>query len=741
MKWILPVDRITAKDRRRVGGKTYSLHRLHAAGMPVPKTVCITTDAYNAFLDRTGLRERIQLELHRKDLGDMRWEEIWDCATRIRNLFLRPPLPAELENALSGFLQDTFSDGPAAVRSSAPDEDAAAHSFAGLHASYLNIRGAASILKQVRKVWASLWSDAALLYRQELGLDIEKSAMAVIVQELIEGDVSGVTFTRAPQRRTIGVVEAVYGLNAGLVDGAVEPDRWIIGRKDGAVREHRETVREQQVSLSAAGGVHLQAVSRRRQTVPPLTDEQVGVLFQCCLKIEAKLGRAQDVEWTRRRDEFIFLQARPVTTDRGQGDQRSWYLSLHRSFENLQSLRTRIEKERIPEMKAVARKLADQDLRAMDDAALTAEIQRRWKINQDWVDIYWAEFIPFAHGVRLFGRMYNDAVHPDDPFEFVELLTDSGMVSMNRNRSLERMATLVAERPQLADFLQAEVFEQLPEDFAAELRTFLDQYGDLSCGVSGATGCDTDLGALANILRELAARPEALRPDPAAATRSPSHKKRRFLDRFQGAERDRARRMLDLARASYRLRDDDNIHLGRIEAGLIAAMQEGHRRLEASTADHGDNPDRGRLREILNDIRPPGKSAANGGPHRQASQSLRARQIVGQPAGPGIANGRARVIRNREDLARFKSGEILVCDAIDPNMTYVIPLVAGIVERRGGMLIHGAIIAREYGLPCVTGVPDAVDRIQTGDGITVDGFLGIVTIDARDADFRRAPDR
>jgi pyruvate,water dikinase len=733
MNWILPVDRITAKDRRRVGGKTYSLHRLHAAGMPVPKTICITTDAYHAFVDDTGLRERIQLELHRKDLGDMRWEEIWDCATRIRNLFLRPPLPAELEKALTGFLQDAFSDRPTAVRSSAPDEDAASHSFAGLHASYLNIRGAASILKQIRKVWASLWSDAALLYRQELGLDIEKSAMAVIVQELIEGDVSGVTFTRAPQRRTVGVVEAVYGLNAGLVDGAVEPDRWIIGRKDGAVREHRESTREQQVSLSAAGGVHLQAVSRRWQPVPPLTEKQVGALFQCCLQIETKLGRAQDVEWTRRRDEFIFLQARPVTTDRGEGDQRSWYLSLHRSFENLQSLRTRIENERIPAMEAVARKLADQDLDALDDAELTAEIQRRWKINQEWVDIYWAEFIPFAHGVRLFGRMYNDAVHPDDPFEFVELLTDSGMVSMNRNRSLERMATLVAKRPQLADLLQAEAFEQLPEDFAAELRTFLDQYGDLSCGVSGAAGCDTDLAALANILRELAARPEALRPDQAAATQSQARKKRRFLDRFQGAERDRARRVLELARASYRLRDDDNIHLGRIEAGLITAMQEGHRRLQASAAGHHDNPDRGRLLEVLHDIRPPGKSAANGSAHRKAPQSLRARQIVGQPAGPGIANGRARVIREREDLARFKSGEILVCDAIDPNMTYVIPLVAGIVERRGGMLIHGAIIAREYGLPCVTGVPDAIDRIQTGDGITVDGFLGIVTVDARDA--------
>jgi len=104
------------------------------------------------------------------------------------------------------------------------------------------------------------------------------------------------------------------------------------------------------------------------------------------------------------------------------------------------------------------------------------------------------------------------------------------------------------------------------------------------------------------------------------------------------------------------------------------------------------------------------------------------RQITGQPAGPGLAQGRARVIHQHTDVADFKRGEIIVCDGVDPNMTFIMPLAAGIVERRGGMLIHGAIIAREYGLPCVTGVADATSRIRNGQSITVDGYLGIVTI-------------
>jgi pyruvate,water dikinase len=85
-------------------------------------------------------------------------------------------------------------------------------------------------------------------------------------------------------------------------------------------------------------------------------------------------------------------------------------------------------------------------------------------------------------------------------------------------------------------------------------------------------------------------------------------------------------------------------------------------------------------------------------------------------------------VENERELFAFKAGEILICDAIDPNMTFVVPLASGIVERRGGMLIHGAIIAREYGLPCVTGIPRATELIHTGDSLVVDGHLGIVTI-------------
>jgi pyruvate,water dikinase len=203
--------------------------------------------------------------------------------------------------------------------------------------------------------------------------------------------------------------------------------------------------------------------------------------------------------------------------------------------------------------------------------------------------------------------------------------------------------------------------------------------------------------------------------------------KSNFLSHFEGEQKAEAAELLELGRASYRLRDDDNIYLGRIEGHMLAAIDQGRRRIEKR-----DTLDAQRINteELIKALEDPSYVPKEYHTAKTATSDdeLKARQLIGQPAGSGIAKGKARVILDPSDLFDFKSKEILVCDAVEPQMTFVVPLSAGIVERRGGMLIHGAIIAREYGLPCVTGIPDATSLIQTGDQLTVDGYLGIVII-------------
>ncbi len=726
MNYMLALREIDDRDRKEVGGKALSLARLSRIGMNVPEAYCVKAAVYRAFISAAGLKERILLEISRKPFGDMRWEELWDASLRIRNMFLQTPLPPEMTQALRLSIEETFGDKAVVVRSSAPGEDSGETSFAGLHESYVNVRGPEAILEHMRLVWASLWSDAALLYRQELGLDIEKSSMAVLIQEIVNGDRSGVAFGKNPHDGAQAVIEAVYGLNTGLVDGTVEPDRWILDRRTGKILSHRPVVREKSVR-PASEGIRLEPLAPALSEKPPLNEDEIGSIFGRVCRAEEHFGAPQDVEWTYRGDELFILQSRPITTVSSESseDRRPWHLSLRRSFENLKALRTRIEEELIPAMTDDADRLADVDYTMLSDAQLADEIARRRDMREHWISVYWSDFIPFAHGMRLFGQFYNDRVKPEDPYEFMDLLGSGSLQSLERNQQLEAMAQMIREDPSLAFRLREGTVDE-GGDFQRRLDAFIRQFGDLSCSIGEQTQCLQGPQGIIRILLTMASRQPVNRR---RVSHDLSTLTSGFLSRFEGKEREFAAELLDLGRASYRLRDDDNIYLDRIEREVIAAAEEGRRRIEKRCSMKVDSSDPDEIMRALQDPHyiPAKRSAAE---EIQPSSGLKLRQIVGQPAGPGITKGKARVILSPSDIFAFESGEILVCDAIEPTMTFVVPLASGIIERRGGMLIHGAIIAREYGIPCVTGIPDATSLIRTGDVVTVDGYLGIVIVGA-----------
>jgi len=589
------------------------------------------------------------------------------------------------------------------------------------------VRGISSILDHIRRVWASLWSDAALLYRQEIGLDVEKSAMAIVLQETVTGNRSGVVFSQNPNDETQVIIESVYGLNQGLVDGRVEPDRWVLDRDKKTVLSHKPAQREHWM-IPSEHGVEIAPLPENLSGRPPLSGQDALDISELANRSEELFKAPQDLEWTIKNDTLYVLQSRPITTlSPGETqDKRAWYLSLHRSVENLKALRATIEETLIPEMKKTANELSEQDIMVLSNGELADEVRRRRKINQHWGNTYWEEFIPYAHGIRLFGQYYNDAVRPDDPYEFMNLLTQTKMASLERNQLMEDLASMVRKDRHLFERLNAGEPLDFDSEFGEKVNQFIEKFGDLSCAVTGGTECATDTRPLFKLLLEMAVNPSSL-----ASRKKPSGARtlqQRFLECFQGPKRKEAEELLDLARSSYRLRDDDNIYLGKIEAQLLRAVKEAK-----SRAERIEN--RGTHKSELDDLKSAIQDLDDGTFNRKASLQkntngikVNPRQLVGQPAGPGLSKGMARVVRQHLDLQDFKHSEILVCDAVDPNTTFVIPLAAGVVERRGGMLIHGAIIAREYGLPCVTGIPDATDLIHTGDEITVDGYLGIVTI-------------
>ncbi len=702
MKLTLSLREITEKDRSHVGGKGFALAAMHRSGLHVPEALCISTEAYQEYVSSTGLLAQMHMELFRKPFEEMRWEEIWDTALRIRNLFAKTPMPSELQRKLKQAIPIRFLKHPVSVRSSAPGEDAAKTSFAGLHESFVNIQGIESILEHIRLVWASLWSDRALLYRQELNLDVEKSTMAVVVQEMVFGERSGVVFGMSPVDEKQSAVEAVYGLNQGLVDGTVEPDRWILDRENGHILKHHPARREK-ILVPEPKGVRLGTLPNKLRNRAPLMDKEVMEVYALAMKAESFFGSPQDAEWTYRKRVLHALQARPITTgSTSSQDQRPWYLSLHRSFDNLRGLRTKIEKELIPQMEKEAHDMSLLDLSNLSDSVLAREIRTRNQVHKEWLETYRRDCIPFAHGMRLFGKIYNDLMKPEDPFQFTALLGGAGMVSVQRNEMLAHLAELLRKDPSN----EACILEGKGDDCKTEvkevLKRVLDQFGDLAWE-KGRLGEDTN--RLLKLILQMASRSDRAKSGTAG---DPIELENEFLSRFEEEQKPYALELLDLARASYRLRDDDNIYLGKIEGQFLAALEEGTRRIDSRSMSRIQSAETDDLLQAVQSEAPARKTGPKARPSgRRKAFSLKSRQIVGQPAGPGMAMGKARVVLDSSDLFNFQKGEILVCDAVDPGMTFVVPLASGIVERRGGMLIHGAIIAREYGIPCVTGVPPA----------------------------------
>ena len=742
--WVIPLSEAPRVDELLIGSKAGKLGRLAARGHRVPEGFCITVNAYEHFVAQAHLTDVIRMELGRKPLNEMRWEEIWDAALRIRSAFSSAPIPQEVADPIRAALESLGTRHPLVVRSSAPGEDSAERSFAGLHESFLNITGAESALDAVRLVWSSLWSDAAILYRKELGLDPARSRMAVVVQQMVIEDCSGVAFGRDPRDQSLDreIIESVPGPCSNLVDGIVDPDRWILRRSSGAVVEYRRGARD--------GSDH---------DPPLLEDRDLSALHTVLGRIERDFGWHPDVEWTGRANRLTLLQARPITTGQTpKDDKREWYLSLRPKSPKLNELRERVAEELIPRLEREGERLAAENLESLDDMKLADAVEQRRDVVEQWRKIYWDEFIPFAHGVRQLAIYYNDAVHPKDPYEFVGLLQGEQMLATRRNRALEELAAELAASPSVRQNLAEAISEERSVDFAGlkdrlvaaaagefaeKLEAFENQFMDLA--YQGERLIDRP-ELIVSVLLEMSSDPgsgsDPRHPSPRPQTKS--ELERCLLTAVGESRRQETLEVLEVGRLSWRLRDDDNLLMGRVESQFLRALRSAAERLRRAGRLLQGQPgekDASALAGVLRDAS--GRVLQLEGPGLERAESEgptgdTPRQLIGQPAAAGVATGLVRKIRGPEDLARFHAREILVCDAIQPSITHLVPLASAIVERRGGMLIHGSIIARELGIPCVNGIPRATEILQDGDLVTVDGYLGIVTVGAAEFELEQA---
>jgi pyruvate,water dikinase len=301
----LPLEDSRAEDLSRAGGKGMNLARLTRAGFAVPRGFVIPAEAIAA--QQARLRERVEALLETGGGID-------EASGKIQDAVLAEPVHEELAAAIRGAYRELMrrcGDGTlVAVRSSAIAEDLAGASFAGQHDTVLGVRGEEEAVRSVMRCLASLWSPRAIQYRARAGHTEAVPAFAVILQEQVEADVSGVMFTVNPVEPGSGelLITASFGLGEAIVSGAVTPDTFVI-TKTGEVRSRTLGAKERMTA--ARGGEKAVPAERRSQFA--LSDTDLRRLAEAGLAIEKFYGAPQDIEWSLAGDRLWILQSRPVT--------------------------------------------------------------------------------------------------------------------------------------------------------------------------------------------------------------------------------------------------------------------------------------------------------------------------------------------------------------------------------------------------------------------------------------------
>ncbi len=310
-------EQISKEDIGIAGGKGASLGEMTQKGISVPQGFVILASAFDEFLEETDISVEIEAKLHKVNLKNM--NSVSRISNEIKDLISDAEFPKEIAKEII----KEFSGLKAkyvAVRSSATAEDSSVASWAGELESYLNTTEN-NLLENIKKCWASLFTPRAIFYRFEKKLNKTKVSVAVVVQEMIQSEISGICFTVHPVTRDYGqiVIEAGYGLGEAIVGGLITPDTYIVHKADKKnfpdekIIDKNINQQEKMIVRGDDGNVEKQ-VPGSKEGKQKLSDEKIIQLAKICKKIENHYQFPQDIEWAFAKNKFYIVQSRPITT-------------------------------------------------------------------------------------------------------------------------------------------------------------------------------------------------------------------------------------------------------------------------------------------------------------------------------------------------------------------------------------------------------------------------------------------
>jgi len=310
--FVRTLSEIAANDIDSAGGKGANLGEMFRHDIPVPDGFVVLASGFREFLRNTGLDQRLDSLLEEVDGDDI--DALNACSKEMTRLIHEGIVPEGISRSVYDYF-DRLATPLVAVRSSATAEDGADSAWAGQLDTYLGTTRDSLILN-IKKCWASLFTPRALAYRFEKKLTETEISVAVVVQEMVASEVAGVAFSVHPvtQDPDQMIIEAGFGLGEAVVSGTITPDSYIIRKSDRRILETYPSEQEKGFFLNEKGGSEWKDLPAGQSAKAKLNPEEILELADLVIHIEAYFHFPCDVEWARKGNNWYILQCRPITT-------------------------------------------------------------------------------------------------------------------------------------------------------------------------------------------------------------------------------------------------------------------------------------------------------------------------------------------------------------------------------------------------------------------------------------------
>lgn len=311
MKYLKFFESIKKEDVDLAGGKGASLGEMTSAKIPVPPGFVVLASAFDLFLKETDLNTEIEARLREVNPEDI--NSVTKASSVIQDAIHDQTMPENLSQEILKAhtkLKAKF----VAVRSSATAEDSKIASWAGELDTFLNT-SKSELIEKVKECWASLFTPRAISYRHEKKLIDHYVSVAVVVQKMVQSEISGITFTTHPVTEDPNqmIIEAVFGLGEAIVGGKVNPDSYVVDKAKIKILDIN--IGEQEKKLSKKGQKNIwQKLNQKEGNKQKLTEKQIIKVAKVCQTIEKHYKFPCDIEWAIEGNKIYITQSRPITT-------------------------------------------------------------------------------------------------------------------------------------------------------------------------------------------------------------------------------------------------------------------------------------------------------------------------------------------------------------------------------------------------------------------------------------------